>query len=117
MSSNIPKVSFLESLIFNVFHVLPYLLKGVFTRNERWVTFWGKLHSDPMAVKFISRLREKYASEYLYIYLLRDKALLVLSPEGIKHVLENSPAVYAETKAKRDRMGHMLQELKPAVSQ
>lgn len=105
-STNIPTVALPYSLFYNLAHVLPYYLQGIFTRSKFWVSFWTRVHPDPLAVRFISFLRRKYKSNYLYLYLLRTKSLLVLDPAGIQRVLDYSPVVYAEAKLKRDGMSH-----------
>jgi hypothetical protein len=46
-------------------------------------------------VNFHRRIRQKYKSDYFYIYLLRTKSLVVLDPDGIRHVLDHSPLPYA----------------------
>ncbi|MGH8531346.1 MAG: cytochrome P450 [Gammaproteobacteria bacterium] len=106
MSTIIPAVSFFDSLRYNLFHMIPYLCRGIFTENRFWVRFWSKYQRDPGAVKFIGGLRRKYHSEYLYIYMLTTKSLLVLAHDGIKRVLEQSPMIYAEAEQKRKRMSH-----------
>ncbi|MGH8602331.1 MAG: cytochrome P450 [Gammaproteobacteria bacterium] len=106
MATLIPTVSFLDSLRYNLFYMIPYLSRGIFTENRFWVRFWDKHQRDPGAVKFIGGLRRKYQSEYLYIYMLTKKSLLVLAHDGIKRVLEQSPMIYAEAKPKRKGMSH-----------
>ena len=106
MSSNVAKASILDHLRFNLFHVIPYLLKGVFTRNKRWMSWLTKLQRDPSSVRFLGKLREKYASDFISLRLLTDRALLVFDPAAIQHILDYSPAIYAETKGKRKGMSH-----------
>jgi cytochrome P450 len=107
MVATIPTVSAADSLIFNLCHVLPYYLRGIFTKNKFWTSFWNKVHRDPLAVNFVRRLRRKYKSEYFYISLMRNKSLVVLDPAGIKEVLDHSPVPYAaDPKLKRDGMSH-----------
>jgi cytochrome P450 len=106
MPITIPTASFLDSLRFNLFHVVPYLTRGILTENRAWVTFWAKYQRDPGAVRLISGFRRKYQSDYLYIRMLTKKSLLVLGREGIQRVLDHSPTIYAEPKPKRKRMSH-----------
>jgi len=98
----IPKVSFADSLLYNVASVLPYLTAGIFTRNRFWVGFWARVHPDPMGVRLISYLRRKYQSEYLYV----GRSLVVLDLEGIRRVLDHSPDIYADAALKRKGMSH-----------
>lgn len=102
----IPAVSLTESLIYNLVHVIPSYLRGLFTPNRFWFTFWNAVHPDPASVKFLTRLRKKYRSDYFYLYLLTTKSLVVLHPDGIRQVLERSPDIYADAKLKRTGMSH-----------
>ena len=104
--TTIPTASFLDSLRFNLFHIVPYFTRGLFTENRHWVTFWANYQRDPIAVRFIGGLRRRYRSDYLYIHMLTRKSLLVLGREGIQRVLDHSPMIYAEAKPKRKRMSH-----------
>src|SRR5437773_733580 len=107
MAAGIPTVSAADSLVFNLWHILPYYLRGIFTKNRFWTSFWNKVQRDPLAVNFIRRLRRKYKSDYLYISLMRNKSLVVLDPAGIRHVLDHSPMPYAaDPDLKRKGMSH-----------
>ena len=107
MSQGIPTVSIADSIAFNLCHIVPYYLRGIFTKNEFWTSFWNKVHPDALAVNFIRRIRQKYKSNYFYIYLLRTKSLVILDVEGIKHVLDHSPMPYAaDPDLKRRGMSH-----------
>jgi cytochrome P450 len=68
----------------------------------------SKLHPDPAAIGFISKLRRKHGTDYIYVSLLGKKSLLVTDVEGLRHVLEHSPYVYADPRAKRLGMGHFM---------
>jgi cytochrome P450 len=107
MAAVIPTVSTADSVAFNLCHIVPYYLRGIFTKNKFWTSFWNKIHRDPLAVNFIRRLRQKYKNNYFYIYLLRNKSLVVLDLEGIKRVLDHSPILYAaDPDLKRRGMSH-----------
>jgi cytochrome P450 len=107
MTKTIPTVSVADSVAFNLWHIVPYYLRGIFTKNKLWISFWNKFHPDPLAVNFIRRLRRKYKSDYFYIYLLRNKSLVVLDLNGIKRVLDHSPLPYAaDPDLKRRGMSH-----------
>jgi cytochrome P450 len=99
-------VSPVDNLAFNLFHVVPGALQGTFSKRPRFVRLFSRAHPDPLAVRFVSRLRRKYRSDYLYVSLLGKRSLLVLDVDGIRHVLGRSPDVYADPRAKRLGMGH-----------
>lgn len=102
----IPSASLVDNLVYNLVHVIPSYLRGLFTPNRFWFTFWATIHPDPASVKFITRLRKKYRSNYCYLRMLTTKSLVVLDPDGIRHVLDHSPDIYADAKPKRKGMSH-----------
>lgn len=102
----IPTVSFAEGIQYALQQVLPSYTQGLFTRNQRWVSFWARVHPDPFGVRLISAWRRKYGAACVYVPVLGRKSLLVLDATAIAHVLENSPHVYADPKLKRKGMGH-----------
>jgi cytochrome P450 len=107
MAQTIPTVSVADSVAFNLCQIVPYYLRGIFTKNKFWISFWNKVHPDPLGVNFIRRLRQKYHSAYFYIYLLKTKALVVLDVDGIRRVLDHSPMPYAaDPDLKRRGMSH-----------
>lgn len=106
MSEKIPAISFIDNVKFNLFHMIPFIQKGIFTRNKKRYSFLTHYQSDPLSVRFIETLQKKYQSDYLYLWMLNKKSLLVLDEEGIRHILEHSPDKYAETDGKRKGMSH-----------
>ena len=107
MARTIPSVSIAESVAFNISQIVPFYLRGIFTKNKFWISFLNKVQSDPLGVNFVRRLRRKYKSAYFYIYLLKTKALVVLDVDSIRHVLDHSPIPYAaDPDLKRRGMSH-----------
>jgi cytochrome P450 len=107
MARTIPTVSIADSVAFNLFQILPFYLRGIFTKNKFWISFWNRVHPDPLGVNFVRRLRQKYKSAYFYIYLIKTKALVVLDFDGIRRVLDHSPMLYAaDPDLKRRGMSH-----------
>jgi cytochrome P450 len=107
-TSRIPTVSLVDSLRFTLGHLLPSYLQGLFTRSRFWVTVVSALHPDPLSVKFVSRLRRRYGSEYLFVRVGKTPTLLVLGLDGIRRVLDRSPQVYAEPPPKRRGMSRFM---------
>lgn len=105
-SGGIPTISRLDSFRYALSQMLPNFLAGLFYPRRFWVGLLTRFHPDPLGVRIVSRLREKYGQPYLYIKLLRSKSLLVLDPDGIQRVLDNSPEVYGDPKTKRRGMAH-----------
>jgi cytochrome P450 len=107
MARTIPSVSIADSVVFNICQIIPFYLRGIFTKNKFWISFFNKVHPDPLGVNFVRRLRRKYESAYFYIYLLRTRALVVLEVDGIRRVLDHSPTPYAaDPDLKRRGMSH-----------
>ena len=103
MAGPIPTASFLERARFNVLHVLPYLLRGLFTRRRHFVSLFVLLGVHPFSVRWGDRLKKKYG-KYFYINMAGRKSLVVLDPEGIRHVLDHSPEIYGDSPRKRQGM-------------
>src|SRR3954470_24912116 len=106
MPKTAPALSLIENIRFNLSYVLPYYLRGIFTRNHYWYKRWSQSNGDPLGLRFITAMRQKYQSDYLYLHLLTTKSLLVLDRTGIQHILDNSPYIYADAKLKREGMSH-----------
>jgi cytochrome P450 len=100
----IPVASRFDGVRFTLGHVVPIYLQGLYTRSRCWVTFFSLLHPDFLSVRFVSRLRRKYKTGYLYLNIGRTKTLLVLDQDGIKRVLDHSPVIYAEPDPKSQGM-------------
>jgi cytochrome P450 len=101
----IPHASRFDGIRHNLGHVLPRVLQGTFRPRKRWVSLWSRLHPDFLTVRFMSRLRRKYG-DYVYIDMLGNRTLVVLSPVGVRSVLDRSPGTYAEPLLKRRAMSH-----------
>src|SRR5262245_7296178 len=102
----ITTLSFFDNLRFNALYSIPNYLQGLFTRRRFWVALWTKLQVDRFAVRFASRLRRKYQSQYFLTRVNNLKTLVVLDPDSIKYVLANSPFIYADTDSKHRGMSH-----------
>ena len=44
MARTIPTVSMADSVAFNLCQIMPYYLRGLFTKNKFWISFWNKVH-------------------------------------------------------------------------
>jgi cytochrome P450 len=98
--------SVVESVKFSLLHFVPYLLRGVFTKNRFWTFVFDAVDSDARVVKFCQQLRSKYRSNLIYIRMIGGKSLLVFSENGIRRVLNNSPSIYGDAELKEKGMSH-----------
>jgi cytochrome P450 len=102
----IRNASLYDTVKFNLFHIVPYFLRGIFTKNRFWSVLFDAIHPDPLAVKFCQQLRARYQTGFIATYLIRNKSILVFDHEGIRHVLDHSPFIYADPDLKRMGMSH-----------
>ena len=104
MFPRVARASLLDSLRFNLCHVVPMALQGVFRKRPFWVKFFGKLHPDPLGRRFVARLRAKYHTPFVDLRMLATRTRLVLDAAAMQYVLEHSPDAYADPKSKRAGM-------------
>ncbi|WP_437630069.1 cytochrome P450 [Sorangium sp. So ce854] len=104
MKRRFPTLSLYDALVYNLGHLVPYLTQGVFTERRLWVHFWLRLHPDPGAVRFFTRMRRKYRSACFWLRVGTRKSLVVLDREAVARVLERSPDIYQAGGFKREGM-------------
>lgn len=87
--------------------VFPNVAKGVIKRRPGVVGFAEKFDVDQRAVQLVDRLREKYGRGPVRLRLPLRSHALVLDPQDVEHVLENSPEPFATaTWEKYQALGH-----------
>lgn len=106
MSRTIPSASLLESFGFFRAQVLPNVRQGLFKRRPDAVERNIRRGTDREAVAAAGRLRDKYGDLVWVRVPIVFHALLVLGPQGVRHVLDRSPEVYADPPTKRKGMSH-----------
>jgi cytochrome P450 len=106
LKESLQSASVVESLQFGLLHLVPYLLRGVFTKNRFWTFIFDAVDSDSQVVKFCQQLRSKYRSNLIYLQMIGGKSLLVFSESGIRRVLDNSPSIYGDAELKAKGMSH-----------
>jgi cytochrome P450 len=106
LAESLQSASVVESIRFSLLHFVPYLLRGVFTKNQFWTFVFDAVDSDAHVVKFCQQLRSKYRSNLIYIRMIGGKSLLVFSENGIRRVLNNSPSIYGDAELKAKGMSH-----------
>ena len=86
---------------------MPNVLQGLFWRRERVVAIASRLGVDRLAVGLVGRLRDRYGPGPVWVRVARDRALLLLSVDDVRRVLEGSPDPFApDPDAKRRGMSH-----------
>lgn len=104
MFHRVARASLLDSLRFNLLHVLPLGLQGTFRKRPFWVRVVGRLHPDPLGMRFVKRLKAKYNSAFVDLRMLTRRTRLILDPTGVREVLDRSPDAYADPPSKRSGM-------------
>jgi cytochrome P450 len=107
MAAKLPEASLAESLQFNQLVIIPNAVQGLFKRRPTPVAAATRFGVDGHAVRLMDGLRRKHGPGPLWIRVMTNKALLMLSTEDVRRVLEGSPSPFAsDPEAKRKGMGH-----------
>jgi cytochrome P450 len=107
LARELPEASLLESLRLNSLVFVPNALQGLFRRRPAAVLAATKANVDRFAVGLIEGLRRSYGPGPVWVRVVADKALLVLSRDDVRRVLEGSPHPFApDPEAKRKGMAH-----------
>jgi cytochrome P450 len=107
MARELPEASLLESLRLNSLVVVPNALQGLFRRRPAAVAAATKANVDRWAVGLLEGLRDSHGPGPVWVRVLKDRALLVLSRDDARRVLGGSPHPFApDPEAKRKGMSH-----------
>jgi cytochrome P450 len=107
MAGELPHASTAESLRFTSQVVLPNVIQGIFRRRAKAVAVATKADVDKHAVRFMRGLRRKHGKGPLWTRVIKDNALVLLSGDDVRRVLEGAPHPFAaDPEAKRRGMGH-----------
>lgn len=97
--------SLLENARFNALVIVPNALQGVFRRRRPAVAVATAANVDGQAVGLLSGMRRGHAGGPVWVRVVRDRALLLLTPADVHRALEGSPNPFAsDPKPKRDGM-------------
>jgi len=103
---SVAKISFGDNLVFNLFHVVPYFLRGIFIRCPWTYSLLSFLGANPFSHDFAKHLANKYGCTRLLIKMGTKDTLLLLDVDDVQHVLERSPDIYAENGLKLKGMSY-----------
>src|SRR5712691_3367522 len=95
-TATIATASALDIVTFTLLHLVPYYLRGIFTRRRFWTLVFDAFDCDACVVRVCRWLRAKYKCECLYNRGLVGKSLRVFGQEGIRSALDNSTGIYAD---------------------
>ena len=105
MARELPRASLVENARFNALVVVPNAVQGIFRRRPARGEGRHKAGVDRWAVRLLDGMRRSHGPGPVWIRVLKDPALLVLSRDGVRRVLGGSPDPFApDPEAKRDGM-------------
>lgn len=105
--ADLPSASLRENVQFNQLIIVPNAVQGLFRRRPAPVAVATKLDVDRWAVGLLSGMRRRYGGGPVWVRVIRDRALLLLSVDDVRRALEDSPDPFAaDPPAKRRGMGH-----------
>ena len=97
--------SLYENLRFNTLVIVPNALQGVFRPRRNAVAAATAANLDGQAIGLLSGMRRGHNGGPVWVRVVRDKALLLLTPADVHRALEDSPDPFAsDPKPKRDGM-------------
>jgi len=103
----LPTAGVLDTLALAVDVLAPTFAKGVIVRRPAVVALAERLELDRRAVKRMQTLRNKYGSGPLMLPLPIRKQAVILAPEHVRRVLDESPEPFsAASSEKRAALSH-----------
>src|SRR5688572_12701325 len=107
MAAELPEASLLENVRFNSQVIVPNALQGIFRRRQKAVMAATAADVDRWAVGLIGGIRDSKGPGPVWVRVVKDRALLLLTAEDIRRALEGSPEPFApDPEAKRKGMAH-----------
>jgi cytochrome P450 len=107
MARELPSASLIENARFNALVIVPNAIQGIFRRRRTAVAAATMAGVDRWAVGLVEGMRRSYGPGPVWVRVIKDPALLVLSREDIERVLGGSPDPFApDPEAKRRGMAH-----------
>lgn len=105
--NSLPKVSVADSMGFAAKVFTPIIAKGPIIRRPKVVGGAEKLNLEERAIEFFQKLRNKYGKGPLMVRVPKRKQALILDPEHMRHVLDNTPEPFAiASSEKRAALSH-----------
>lgn len=91
--------------------LMPIIQRGVIVRRPSQVRLMEAIDADSTAVTVMQRMRDKYGAGPLRLRIPGRRMVVVLSPEHVHRVLENSPEPFSPaTREKRAALAHFEPE-------
>jgi cytochrome P450 len=94
-SKRLPRASLLDSLKTTSRVFIPNIAKGPIIRRPRVMAMGEQLELDTLSVKFLQQMRKRYGSGPLMLRLPFRKQAIILNPQHVRRVLDESPEPFA----------------------
>lgn len=105
--AGLPTASVLDTVALAVDVLAPTFAKGVIVRRPKVVALAERLELDRRAVQRMQKLHDKYGNGPLMLPLPIRKQAIVLAPEHVRRVLDESPEPFAAASSeKRAALSH-----------
>jgi cytochrome P450 len=92
---SLPSASLVENARFNSTVIVPNAVQGLFRRRRAAVRAATAADVDGWAVGLLSGMRNKHAGGPVWVRVVTDRALLLLTPADAHRALEGSPDPFA----------------------
>jgi cytochrome P450 len=92
---SLPSASIVENARLNSTVIVPNALQGLFRRRRAAVRAATAADVDGWAVGLLSGMRNKHSGGPVWIRVMTDRALLLLTPADVHRALEGSPDPFA----------------------
>jgi cytochrome P450 len=105
VARELPSASLVENARFNALVIVPNAIQGLFRRRRPAVAAATKADTDRWAIGLLRGMRKSHGPGPIWVRVIRDRALLVLSAEDVRRVLSGSPSPFAsDPESKRKGM-------------
>ena len=91
----LPSASAIENARFNALVIVPNAVQGIFRRRRAAVAAATRADVDGWAVGLLSGMRRGHRGGPVWVRVVRDRALLLLSVADVHRALEGSPDPFA----------------------
>ncbi|MBV9761954.1 MAG: cytochrome P450 [Acidobacteriaceae bacterium] len=107
IENTVPSVSVLDTLAVIADIILPTLAKGIIMRRPFVMRVAERFQFDRRAIRRMQTIRAEYGAGPLLLRIPGRDLALILDPQQVRRVLENSPYPFATaTKEKRAALAH-----------
>lgn len=105
MPPGLATASIVENARFNALVVVPNAVQGLFRRRRAAVAAATRANVDGQAVGLLAGMRRRHAGGPVWVRVMTDRALLLLTPADVHRALAGSPQPFAaDPEAKRKGM-------------